>query len=173
MNYALLGLIIVGSIGLITIVTGILIKIITKKRISTCTSKAIGRVVNYKFLGKSNFYPQIEFEVEGVKYITRLKFNGVKNVRKIGSLFNVQEEAWEDDKGYLCIKVGFISNLKSIAEKMWPIGKEMEVFYNPQNPNINYAVRPITNNFLYLMFVLMGIFTIIMSVVVYLLLLNK
>lgn len=153
-------------LGIITILAGILIRIRTVKRNNSCTKKTIGHVVKYVFPGGSKMYPVVEFEVGGQSYLTKKKFNAIKSL-EIGFPFSRKSEAYEDDKGNLCVKTGPIANLKNLAENLWPIGKEMTVYYNSQNPNINFVERPITNNFLTIMSIIMGTLMVLISVGLY------
>lgn len=158
-------ILLINGIGILLM--GILIRLMTDKRNKSCLKKSIGNVVEYKFQGKGRMYPVIEFEVEGITYLTKKKYNSVKSVSYKGFPISIQADAYEDDKGNLFVKTGPIANYKNLAEKLWPIGKEMPVYYNPQNPKINYVERPIANRFLTVFFEIMGILIILLAVVLF------
>ena len=151
---------------MITISIGILIRVITIRRNKSCSEQVIGRVIRYEFKGKGRMHPVVEFETGGRTYLTKKKFNLVKSI-SVGFLFSTQSNAYEDDNGNLCVKTGPFASLRELAEKLWPIGKEMTVYYNPQNPKINYVERPVTNRFLTIMSGFMGTLIILLALVIY------
>ena len=82
----------------------------------------------------------------GGKWFTgRKRFEGVKRVRKP---FKINAEAWEDEMGFFCVAAGPIVNMDQVAQKMWPLGSELEVHYNPANPEVHYIGAPVKNKFL-------------------------
>jgi len=57
-----------------------------------------------------------------------------------------------------------ITNFRKMAEELWPIGSEMVVYYNPAAPKCAYAEKlPSAMAFVSIMFIGMGIFTILLS----------
>ena len=79
----------------------------------------------------------------------------------------VKSEVYEDEKGWLHVKTGSIANLRQLAEQLWPINSKMTVYYNPNNPKKCYVDRPISKSFTSMMFIIMGIVTILLSVLVF------
>ena len=132
-------LLIDGGIGLILIISGILMNMISNKQ---CTKSVEGKVISYSFPGESHMYPIAEYAVDGVTYKTKKKYKGIKSIKASGIPLPVKSNAFEDEKGYLHIKSGAIVNVRQMAEKLWPINSKMIVYYNPDNPKICYVDRP-------------------------------
>lgn len=160
-------LIVLLVIGGGVFLSGFMIKIITNKRNESCSQKVVGKVVQHKFQGDGRMFPLVEFEVDGRTYLTKKKFNAIKSLNVKGSPILMEADAYEDEKGNLCVKTGPIANYHNLAEKLWPIGKEMTVFYNPQNPEINYVERPIRNSFLTIFLGIFGAFIILLEFVLF------
>lgn len=164
---AWLGLLTVGGIGVILIFLGVTINIMVKKHNQLCTKQVDGIVKQYGFPGNGRMYPIVEYFVNGTCYKTRKKFNGITTMELSGISISVKSRAYEDEKGWLHIKMGPIANLHKIAEQLWPIGSKMTVYYNPNNPKKCYVDRPISNSFASMMFIIMGIVTILLGVLLF------
>ena len=156
-----------GGIGLILIISGILMNMISNKHNKQCTKSVEGYVVSYNFPGESRVYPIVEYVVDGITYKTKKKYKGIKSIKASVIPLPIKSNAYEDEKGYLHIKLGAISNVRQMAEKLWPINSKMIVYYNPDNPKICYVDRPIHNGFASMMFIIMGTAVIVMSIIVF------
>lgn len=167
LQIAWLELIIVGGLGIILALAGVIINIIAERQNKLCTQHTEGIVIQYGFPGDGRMYPIVEYFVDGVCYKAKKKFRGVKRIRISGLPIKAQSKAYEDEKGWLHIKIGPIANLHHLAEQLWPIGSKMTVFYNPNNPKKCYVDRPISGSFTSIMFVLVGMVIIILSVLVF------
>lgn len=55
-----------GGIGLVLIISGILINIISNKHNRQCTKNVEGKVMSYSFPGESRMYPIVEYVVDGI-----------------------------------------------------------------------------------------------------------
>ena len=95
-----------GEIGLILIISGIFMNMISKKHNKQCTKSIEGYVVSYGFPGESRMYPIVEYAVDGVTYKTKKKYTGIKSIKASGIPLPVKSNAFEDEKGYLHIKSG-------------------------------------------------------------------
>lgn len=73
-----------GGIGLILIISGILMNMISNKHNKQCTKSVEGKVISYIFPGESRMYPIVEYIVDGVIYKTK------KNIKEL-SLSKHQE----------------------------------------------------------------------------------
>ena len=67
-------LLIDGGIGLILIISGILMNMISNKHNKQCTKSVEGKVISYSFPGESHMYPIVEYAVDGVTYKTKKKY---------------------------------------------------------------------------------------------------
>ena len=167
LQIAWLELIIVGGVGVILALAGVISNIIIKRQNQSCTKQTEGIVVQYGFPGDGRMYPIVEYVVDGICYKAKKKFRGVKRIRISGFPAKVQSKAYEDEKGWLHIKIGPIANMRQLAEQLWPINSKMTVYYHPNNPKKCYVDREISGSFTFTMFVLVGIFIIFLSVVVF------
>lgn len=158
-----------GGIGLVLIISGILMNMISKKHNKQCTKRVEGKVISYSFPGESRMYPIVEYVVDGITYKTKKKYKGFKSIKASGIPLPVKSNAYEDEKGYLHIKSGAIVNVRQMAEKLWPINSKMIVYYNPDNSKICYVDRPIYNSFASKMFIMMGSVVIVISIIVFVL----
>lgn len=156
-----------GGIGLILIISGILMNMISKKHNKQCTKSVEGKVISHSFPGESCMNPIVEYAVDGITYKTKKKYKGIKSIKASGIPLPVKSNAYEDEKGYLHIKSGTISNVRQMAEKLWPMNSKMIVYYNPDKPKICYVDRPIFNNFASMMFIIMGSVVMIISIIVF------
>lgn len=157
----------VGGLGLLIIIIGVIIKLITNNNNLKCTSKTEGVVIKHRFLGEGRMHPVVEFTVNEKKFLTSKKFNCIKQIHIGGLPVQINEEAWEDEKGNLHVKTGPIANMRKLAETLWPLGSTMNVYYNSDKPKINYVDRPITNNFLFYFFLITGFVCIIISILIF------
>ena len=167
LQIACLELITIGSLGIILALSGVIINIVTKKQSKSCTKQTEGIVIKYRFSGEGRMCPIVEYFVDGACYKTRKKFRGVKTKKISGAPLQVQSKAYEDEQGWLHVKFGPIVNLHQLAEQLWPIDSKMTVYYNPNNPKKCYVDRPISESITSMIFILMGIITIILSVLVF------
>ncbi len=164
---AWLGFLLVGGVGVLFIFSGVMITIVTKKQMKQCTKKIEGAVVQYQFPGGGSMNPIVEYVVDGNRYIAKKKFRGILTKRISGLSVHVASGVYEDEKGWLHVKTGSIANLRQLAEQLWPINSKMTVYYNPNNPKKCYVDRPISKSFTSMMFIIMGIVTILLSVLVF------
>ena len=164
---AWLQLILDGGIGLLLILAGVIARNNLKKKIRACTEQAEGVVKKHKFPGNGRMYPVVEYCVNGRCYKAKKDFYGVKTVKVSGIPVPVQTDAYEDEKGWLCVKMGAVASLRQLAEQMWPIGSKMTVFYDPNKPKKCYVERPLSKSFFISALILSGVIFILLSILVF------
>lgn len=158
-------LFIMGGLGLAFIIAGLITYMATKSRNNKCKHASVGKVVDYYYKGDMRVGPIVEFETrEGATYRTKKTFEGYKSVVRVPARVS---DIWEGEDGYLHTRRGMMGRWRECAEKLWPIDSELTVFYNPDNPTINYVDRPISNKFVTKVFAFSGIFVMVLSVVMY------
>lgn len=167
LQIAWLELITVGGLGVILTLSGVIINIVATRQSKSCTKQTEGIVIQYEFPGEGRMYPVVKYFVDGTCYETRKKFREVKTRKTSGFPIQTQAKAYEDEQGWLHIKIGSITNLRQLAEQLWPIDSKMTVYYNPNNPKKCYVDRPISKSVTSMIFTLMGMITIIFSVLVF------
>lgn len=157
----------VGGLGAIFVFAGMMIVFVIGRKNKLCTHQIDGVVAKHGFSSKGRMYPIIEYMVNGNNYQTKKQFRGIKVMRISGFPIHVQSKAYEDEKGWLHIKIGPLANLRQLAEQLWPIGSKMTVYYNPDNPEKCYVERPISGSFTSTIFIIMGLVTIALSTLVF------
>lgn len=166
LQIAWLELVLVGGVGVLLLLAGITVKVVQSRKNRRCTEKTTGTVVKHKFYGKGNMCPVIEYSVNGKEYRARKKFKGIKTV-KISGLLPIKSDAYEDEKGWLNVKTGSAANYRVLAEKLWPCGSVMTVYYNPEKPKECYVERPVYGGIVPVIFVATGIGTMVISVLIF------
>ena len=161
---AMLMLGILAGMGCISILAGVLISLVSKKKNLKCTEKVKGKIIDFKFPGDSRVIPIVQFSVNNSVYVTKKRFNGYKKIR---NSLSKKSDMWEDERGYLHLSTGVITNINKLANTMWPVGSLIEVFYCPDNPQINYVEQPTDNHFLKNFFLLTGVGLIVLGIMMY------
>lgn len=168
---AVLELFIMGGLGLAFIIAGLITHMATKSRNNRCKYASVGKVVDYYYKGEMRVGPIVEFKTrEGATYRTKKTFEGYKSVVRmpVG-----QSDIWEGEDGYLHTRRGMTGRWRECAEKLWPIGSDQAVYYDPVEPQKrNYVERPLTNKFVTKAFVLTGIGITVLSVVMFFVIVN-
>jgi len=170
---ALLVLATIGGAGILLILIGLLIRISAKSKAKKCTAKSTGKVADYyvKYTGGNDFNssyvgPVVEFRNEaGNAYKAEKKFSGV---RISSSSRKTPNTMWEDSKGVLHIVTGRKGlSERAMAEDLWPLGTEMTVYYDPEDPMHNYVEKPTTNRTMFLILTLSGAAIAILGIIAY------
>lgn len=154
--------------GLLFIASALWVAERTKRRNESCTAQTTGRVVRHAFRGEGRMFPIVEFTAAGQQYESRKRFEYIKLVR-FGGLNGllIHPNASETPDGKLYLRLGAFVNYRALAEELWPIGSQMAVYFNPENPRINYADRPIRNRFLQRVFLSAGVLLIATDIVLF------
>lgn len=105
---AMVQLLVDGGIGLILIISGIIMNMISKRNNKQCTKSVEGKVISYGFLGESRMYPIVEYIIDDVTYKTKKKYKGIKSVKASGIPLPIKSNAYEDEKGYLISNQGLL-----------------------------------------------------------------
>ena len=109
-----------------------------------CTAKAKGTVRHYTRQGtdlpKMVYFPVFDFTAEGREYGAALAFAKIKltdRPEKCGSLYQ--------KSGKLKRTVTFVKNEEGVyhTQGWFPTGTEGDVFYDPNDPEHNWAIRKI------------------------------
>ena len=166
---AFLELALVAGIGLVLFIAGVLIKVSADRKNSRCTSKTAGKVIRHSFKGEGRIAPVVEYEAAGKKFTCAKRFNGVI---KVHSTRLDEPDAWEDEKGFLHVRTGIVSDMRQLAQRLWPVGSELEVCYDPGDPRIGYVGKPVSNSFLCRVFLIAGAGVAALGILLYFLILK-
>ena len=127
-------------IGLIFLILSLIFKNKDKKMVKQCNQTTKGKVIKYTLWNNNGVnFPIVEYVVDNVKYNKRLKYGLIVN--KSSSFHRVKTEVENDVKeDNLVIKSNTHISTNALKEH-FPVGTELDVFYNPQNPNKSYVMR--------------------------------
>ena len=128
------------SIALILLILSIILKYKDKKMLKQCIQKTKGKVIGYTLWNNNGLhFPIIEYIVNNTKYKQRLKYGWIINK---SSSFNKVKTKVENNLKEDNLVISSNSNIYTNAlEEHFPIGAELDVFYNPQNPKKSYVMR--------------------------------
>ena len=127
-------------VGLILLILSLIFKNKDKKMIEQCTLTTKGKVIKYTLWNNNGVhFPIVEYIVNDTKYNQRLKYGWVVN--KSSSFNRIKTEVENDVKeGNLVINSNVHISTNPLKEH-FPVGTELDVFYNPQNPDKSYVMR--------------------------------
>lgn len=168
-NVSLLIFLAIGGTGLFFIIAGFLILLFEKSKKKNCTAIAEGIVVKYSFSNNTPA-PIVEYEVEGIKYRKKRYFRGVVRKTKQLSFKDLDQQnnsVYIDEKDVIHINSGVIMNLRKAAERMYPMGSALTVFYNPKKPKQAYVEKiPSKSSLLGIIYVWAGLGNIVLSIII-------
>lgn len=168
MQIALLELLSAGGLGAALIITGVVLQYSKKTNSEKCTHLTTGHIVKHILNSNGNIKPVVEYQVNGKIYTVVRRFRGIITRTNV-SLNNlyVTKGAYVTDKDYLYVPIGTITNMKQMAQDLWPIGSEMTVYYNPSFPEQAYAEKkPFGTSLLVILFYILGIVILLISVII-------
>ena len=131
-------------IGLIFLILSLIFKNKDKKMVKQCTLTTKGKVIKYTLWNNNGVhFPIVEYIVNDTKYNQRLKYGWIVN--KSSSFNKIKTEVENDVKeGNLVINSNAHISTNALKEH-FPVGTELDVFYNPQNPDKSYVMRFVKN----------------------------
>lgn len=131
-------------IGLILLILSLIFKCKDKKMVEQCTLTTKGKVVKYTLWNNNGVhFPIIEYIVNDTKYNQRLKYGWIVN--KSSSFNRIKTEVENDVKEENLIINSNVHISTNALKEYFPVGTELNVFYNPQNPNKSYVMRFVKN----------------------------
>lgn len=152
MTPALIGSLSVIGAGIIFMIISIPFFMNNKKLKKNCTATTTGKVIKYRFSGKSGAHsiaPVVEFVVDGKKYKAYRHYKAVSSVSR--SAVGIDEITGKKDAFYISDNdvfhintVGSFHNYKKLGEEKWPIGSELNVVYNPNKPKQAFVEKVVT-----------------------------
>ncbi|OZG59098.1 hypothetical protein BTIS_0251 [Bifidobacterium tissieri] len=127
--------------GLPLIIVGLVIIAHQRNKIQRCVAVTTGWVVDYKY-GNDCVCPILGYQANGRNYKITRKFRGIITTTKITPTNPyVDSGAYVSDKDVLHLKAGMVTNYRAVAERLWPKGTAMPVYYDPENPSRAFAQR--------------------------------
>lgn len=166
---ALLQLLTVGGIGAMLLLAGVFICIFRRRKNRLCTGTTMGYIAKHQYYGEGRIAPVVGYFVDGKEYFVTRKFNGIITTKKV-SVSHLYEEdgAYVSHRDYLHVPMSAVTNVRKMAQRLWPVGSEMQVFYNPGKPKQAYAERiPKGMSFAAVSFLCGGTGVMLLSVLMY------
>ncbi|NEG96596.1 hypothetical protein CS006_01210 [Bifidobacterium primatium] len=134
----IIGITVIPSMGLI--IAGVVVEALHRRKANRCTAVTNGTVIGYRFLGGVNMKPVIGYRVNGRDYRVARQFRAYAGVEK-----NVPWDPYNDSGAYvsdndvLHVPTRMVTNLRAMAQQLWPLGSPMPVYYDPADPSKAFA----------------------------------
>ena len=178
MNVQIISCTCIGIVGIVFIILSMPFFLKQKRLEKNCSNKITGKVIKYKYLGSNNarsISPVVKYTIDGKEYTAYRHYKKIVSTNKY--VPNVNEMLGQNDSFYILDDVfyintkGFYHNYRALAEKMWPLGTELPVFYNPKNPKQGFVEKVITiSKIVGIVLLCTGVGLIILSFISYILL---
>ena len=147
--------------GLILLILSLIFRSKDKEMIKQCTLTTKGKVIKYTLWNNNGIhFPIVEYLVNETKYNQRLKYGLIIN--KSSSFNRIKTEVENDIKEQNLVINSNTYIYTNALKEHFPIGTELDVFYNPQNPNKSYVMRFVKNPAVKVLFFI-GLLFIILS----------
>lgn len=132
---------IIAAVAVCLFVVAIILVLRQYRRKARCTAATVGTVVKHVFAVKP-FHPIVAYVVDGQEYTVHRRYRGM--VWTQNSLRAAREPvshsgAWISKRGYIHVQKSIVTDYSSMAQELWPLGSEMEVFYDPADPTCAFA----------------------------------
>ena len=148
-------------VGLILLILSLIFKNKDKKMIEQCTLTTKGKVIKYTLWNNNGVhFPIVEYIVNGTKYNQRLKYGWIVN--KSSSFNKIKTKVENDVQEENLIINSNIHISTNVLKEHFPIGTELDVFYNFENPAKSYVIRFVKNPAVKVLFFI-GLFFIILA----------
>lgn len=144
-----------------------------------CKARTKGIVKKYTLANRGGEHsgvhlPIVSFEANRKEYkVTGPEYKSYKIVTTSSPLeSNSEVEYKEDEKQRLIIKQkvnSFIRIYKNPMEKIYPIGSEIDVYYDESNPKLAYVLRYINRKWAFWLIFLSGLFILVLDIIIQLL----
>ena len=128
------------AIGLVFLLISLIFKYKSSNTIKKCNQVVKGKVIKYTLWGNNGVYfPIVEYLVNNISYTQRLKYGWI--VSKSSSFNNVKSEVNNnvEDANLNISKNAHLST--NVLKDKFPIGTEVDVYYNPEAPKESYVLR--------------------------------
>lgn len=163
MTINLLGWIIMMSIGLVFLLMAVLFRNADQKMLKRCTRRTKGTVIRFTHWENNGVhFPVVKYLVNNTAYQQTLKYGAV--VRRSSSLNPVNSTLESDvNENTLVIKTNSRISRNPLAAS-FPVGTEMDVYYDPQKPKRSYVMR-FRKSPCFLIFLCVGLFFALLAFV--------
>lgn len=136
MNYFIIILVSFGVPAIVLFVLALYFFTKEKDKQKNCIQKTIGTVFRYSFMDNDLCLPLVEYFVDGKRYIGKRKWRSYKVIRTASIKQSTAESNIEQNTLTLRGNAFFMENP---MKKLYPIGTQVDVYYNPSKPKENYV----------------------------------
>lgn len=144
MKVNLLFFIIFASLGLIFLILSLIFRNKDKKMLEQCNQTIKGKVIKYTLWNNEGVhFPIVEYIVDNAKYEQRLKYGWI--ISKSSSFNKVKAEVENDVKSDNLVVRSNMHISTNPLQEQFPVGTEVDVYYNPQSPKKSYVMRFVKN----------------------------
>lgn len=148
-------------IGLILLILSLILKNKDKRMFEKCTLSTKGKVIKYTLWSNNGIhFPIVEYVINDIKYNQSLKYGWIIN--KSSSFNGVKTEVENDILGENLVINSNTYISTNVLKEHFPVGTELDVFYNPENPAKSYVARFVKNPAIKVLF-LLGLFFIALA----------
>lgn len=148
-------------IGLILLILSLIFKNKDKRMFEKCTLSTKGKVIKYTLWSNNGIhFPIVEYVINDIKYNQSLKYGWIIN--KSSSFNGVKTEVENDILGENLVINSNTYISTNVLKEHFPVGTELDVFYNPENPAKSYVARFVKNPAIKVLF-LLGLFFIALA----------
>lgn len=137
-----------------------------KNRENRCTSRTKGKVIKYYYNSGVNL-PVVEYIVDNIRYKGKFKYSLILTISspfKKGT--KIESNIFDPN---LKISRNSIISFDTLLREHFPIGTELDVYYDPYNPKLNYVVR-FTKNLMGRVFLLISFIFLTMVIILFVIL---
>lgn len=111
-----------------------------------CTAKASGTVFRYAYGSKNGGVrlPVVRYTVDGREYkVTGPQYKAYVSVSKTSPTAENTQEYSEDNQVFKVRNTNnsFVGIVKNPMSELYPLGSQIDVFYDPQKPKLAYVLR--------------------------------
>ena len=128
------------AIGLVLLLISLILKYRDSNTIKKCREVIKGKVIKYTLWGNNGVYfPIVEYVVNNKSYNQRLKYGWI--VSKSSSIKSVNTKANNNpmDDNLTISRNAHLST--NPLKDQFPLGSEVDVYYNPEDPQESYVLR--------------------------------
>lgn len=136
MNYLTIILVSFGVPATILFALAVYFFIKERNKQKCCIQKTIGTVFRYSFMDNDLCLPLVEYFVDGKRYVGKRKWRSYKTTRT--AAINQSTAESNIEKNTLTLR-GNAFFMENPMKTLYPIGMQLDVYYNPAKPKENYV----------------------------------
>lgn len=124
-----------GPVTVVLLTLSIFFFVKEKNKRNSCTQRTVGTVFRYSS-SDDIFLPVVEYFVDGKRYTGKRKWRSYKVVQ--ASWIGQSSAKTNTEKNTLSVR-GNYSIMNNPIDELYPLGRQLDVFYNPEKPKQSYV----------------------------------